>query len=71
MTASFNRRRRRNRSNEAAIAFWQKMSAESRKHGGKLPEFISTHPADERRIAALQAEMPQVMPIYEQARQHP
>lgn len=54
----------------AAIAFWQKMAEESRKHG-KLPEFLSTHPADERRIEALQREIPQVMPIYEQARPRP
>lgn len=49
----------------AATAFWKKMAAESAKAGGKPPEFLSTHPSDERRIAALEAEMPQVIPIYE------
>jgi len=29
---------------------------------------LSTHPADEKRIADLQALMPQVVPIYEQNR---
>ena len=49
----------------AATTFWKKMAAESAKAGGKPPEFLSTHPSDERRIAALEAEMPQVIPIYE------
>ena len=49
----------------AATTFWKKMSAESAKAGGKPPEFLSTHPSDERRIAELEAEMPQVIPIYE------
>jgi predicted Zn-dependent protease len=52
----------------AAIAFWQKMSAESEKADNKTPEFLSTHPADERRIAALQQELPQVIPLYEQSK---
>lgn len=49
----------------AATAFWKKMAAESAKAGGKPMEFLSTHPSDERRIAALEAEMPEVIPIYE------
>ena len=49
----------------AAIAFWKKMDAASAKAGNKPPEFLSTHPSDERRIAALEAELPQVIPIYE------
>lgn len=32
---------------DVAIGFWQKMSASS---GGSVPEFMSTHPSDERRI---------------------
>lgn len=51
----------------ASVTFWQKMSAAGGK-GGKPPELLSTHPSDERRIANLQEQIPQVMPIYEQNR---
>ncbi|ACB76463.1 M48 family metallopeptidase [Opitutus terrae] len=47
----------------AAVTFWQKMAAKEK--SGRVPELLSTHPSDERRIAALQAEMPNVLPIYE------
>lgn len=56
----------------AAITFWQKMQAQKQKSdqagaaAGKLSDLMSTHPADEKRIADLQALMPQVVPIYEQ-----
>lgn len=50
---------------QAAIGFWQKMSQQKGASGGALEKFLSTHPADEQRIADLQALMPQVMPIYE------
>lgn len=50
----------------AAIGFWQKMQQQKGgKSGGKLEAFLSTHPADEKRIADLQALMPQMVPIYE------
>ncbi len=60
----------------ASISFWQKMVAEKRKAaqagggggGGKLQALLSTHPADEKRIADLQALMPQMVPIYDQNR---
>ena len=56
----------------AAITFWQKMMAEKQKAGaaaeGKIESLLSTHPADQKRIADLQAMMPQVVPIYEQNR---
>jgi predicted Zn-dependent protease len=48
----------------AAITLWQKMTAQS---GGAQPEFMSTHPASANRIASLQAAIPKVMPLYEQA----
>ena len=48
----------------AAISLWQKMS----KAGGSAPpEFMSTHPSSSSRIASLQATIPKVMPLYEQA----
>jgi predicted Zn-dependent protease len=59
----------------ASITFWQKMVAQKRaaQQGagadqGKLAAMFSTHPADEKRIADLQALMPQMVPIYEQNR---
>ena len=50
----------------AAISFWQKMEQESK--GGKLPEFLSTHPANDTRIGQLQGWMPEVLPLYEAAK---
>jgi predicted Zn-dependent protease len=49
----------------AAITLWNKMSKVS---DGAPPEFMSTHPASSSRIAALQAAIPKVMPLYEQAK---
>ncbi|WP_223461168.1 MULTISPECIES: M48 family metallopeptidase [unclassified Pseudomonas] len=49
----------------AAITLWNKMSKVSE---GAPPEFMSTHPASSSRIAALQAAIPKVMPLYEQAK---
>jgi predicted Zn-dependent protease len=48
----------------AAITLWQKMQAQA---GASQPEFMSTHPASANRIASLQAAIPKVMPLYEQA----
>ncbi len=59
----------------AAISFWQKMAAQKkaadaagRPAGSPLDALLSTHPADGKRIADLQALMPQVVPIYEKNR---
>ena len=49
----------------AAISLWQKM-AQAGGSGG--PGFLSTHPSAGDRIGQLQAAMPRVMPLYEQAR---
>ena len=46
----------------AAAAFWRKMSATG---GAKPPEFLSTHPSDATRIAALEALAPQYMGLYQ------
>ena len=48
----------------AAITLWNKMSKASE---GAPPEFMSTHPASESRIASLQAAIPKVMPLYQAA----
>jgi predicted Zn-dependent protease len=44
----------------AAIKLWQNMQAA----GERAPEFLSTHPAPESRIAALEAEMPEALSYY-------
>lgn len=42
---------------DQAIAFWERMSANSK--GSSPPEFMSTHPSDQTRIANLRALIPQ------------
>ena len=50
----------------AAVTLWQKML----KAGGSgAPEWLSTHPNPETRIAAMQAKSKQLMPIYEAVKQ--
>ncbi|ROM97233.1 M48 family metallopeptidase [Pseudomonas brassicacearum] len=49
----------------AAITLWDKMSKASE---GSPPEFMSTHPASSSRVASLQAAIPKVMPLYQQAK---
>ena len=49
----------------AAVRLWEKMAAAS---GNGPPQFLSTHPAPGNRIQALNALVPQMMPIYEKAR---
>jgi predicted Zn-dependent protease len=51
----------------AAITLWEKMSAAAGSGGG--PEFLSTHPSPESRIADLRDYSARVMPLYEKARQ--
>jgi predicted Zn-dependent protease len=47
-----------------AVQFWRRFAEYSRKRGGAPPEFLSTHPLDERRIAALEAHLPRAMAEY-------
>ncbi len=49
----------------AAVTLWEKMQQTG---GGQSPEFLSTHPAHENRIADLRVYAQRVMPLYEQAR---
>ena len=50
-----------------AVAFWQRFAAYNAARGGKGPEFLSTHPLDETRIADLQRFMPQALTEYQRA----
>ena len=47
-----------------SVRLWQRMSQSSQ---GAPPEFLSTHPANETRIADLQKWMPEAMAIYERS----
>jgi predicted Zn-dependent protease len=49
----------------ASISLWQKMEQAS---AGSPAEFMSTHPSSSTRITHLQANIPKVMPLYEQVR---
>lgn len=45
-----------------AVAFWQRMAASNQ--SGGTPEFLSTHPTDATRIAAIQRALPEAMKYY-------
>ncbi|MEW6563377.1 MAG: M48 family metallopeptidase [Pseudomonadota bacterium] len=49
----------------AGITLWQKMMSQN---AGAPPEWLSTHPSGSSRIAEIRSHLPQVMPLYEQAR---
>ena len=42
---------------DASVPFWKKMAAQG---GSSTPEFLSTHPSDETRIADLQKALPEI-----------
>jgi predicted Zn-dependent protease len=44
-----------------AIGFWERMAAGS---GGKMPEFMSTHPLEQNRIDAIKQFLPEAMKFY-------
>ncbi len=52
----------------AAASLWQKMAKVG---GSSPPEFLSTHPAPGNRQKTLRQLAPQMMPYYEQQREHP
>jgi len=51
-----------------AVAFWQRFANYGRKRGSKPPEFLSTHPLDKTRIAALKGLMPKAVQEYKRAK---
>jgi predicted Zn-dependent protease len=50
----------------AAVVFWRKMH--TRHAGQEPPEFLSTHPSSERRIADLEKRLPEALGHYRSAR---
>ena len=47
---------------QEAIPFWERMAAAG---GAKQPEFLSSHPSDETRIANIKANMPEALKYYQ------
>lgn len=47
-----------------SVQLWRNMKKAG---GGGVPEFLSTHPSDESRIAELEKQIPKVLPKYERA----
>jgi len=52
---------------QTAVDFWQRMA--NMKGGSAPPEFLSTHPSDQKRIQKIQALLPEAMKYYEQSKQ--
>ena len=48
---------------QTAVGFWQRMAAAS-EGSSKPPEFLSTHPTDQTRIARIQRDLPEAMKYY-------
>jgi len=48
----------------AGVSLWQKMGAANK---GAPPQWLSTHPSGNTRIADIEANLPKVLPLYEQA----
>ncbi len=46
-----------------AVGFWKRMA--SAKKGASVPEFLSTHPADNKRIADIEKLLPEAMGYYQ------
>jgi len=49
----------------AGVTLWQKMGSASK---GAPPQWLSTHPSGNTRIADIEANLPKVMPLYERAK---
>jgi predicted Zn-dependent protease len=53
----------------AAVSLWQKMNKLA--GGNEPPQFLSTHPSSESRIADLQNYSARVLPLYQAAKGNP
>ncbi|MCI0499892.1 MAG: M48 family metallopeptidase [Planctomycetales bacterium] len=49
---------------EAAVGFWERMAASKKEDGVKMPEFLSTHPADQTRIQNIKNFLPEARRYY-------
>jgi predicted Zn-dependent protease len=49
---------------QEAVNFWQRFKTWGDQQGARTPEFLSTHPLDSKRIAALQKHMPEAQKEY-------
>jgi len=49
----------------SGITLWQKMTAANR---GAPPQWLSTHPSGNNRIAEIEKHLPEVLPLYERAK---
>ena len=54
---------------QAAISVWQKMNLQQ-SNNNLATKILSTHPTNNARIQAIQKALPQVMPIYQNARRY-
>ncbi len=50
---------------EAAVTLWKKMNANDSRGNNAIVKFMSTHPSNNDRIAALQAMMPEAKKLYQ------
>ncbi len=48
-----------------AVSLWKKMKSQG---GPKRPAILSTHPADDQRIASIENLLPKVLPLYQQVK---
>ena len=53
---------------EEAVRLWEAMAKATQAAGAKPPPFLSTHPSDRARIKKIQSFLPEVLPLYEEAR---
>jgi predicted Zn-dependent protease len=48
-----------------AVEFWRRFKVMNDQQGGAPPEFLSTHPVDANRIAALEKKLPEAIRVFE------
>ena len=48
---------------EAAVGFWQRMMA-GKRPGSRIPEFLATHPSDDKRLENIRSLIPRIKAQY-------